>query len=117
VSNSLSGREVKRLAINVAAADTELVAASAGVIVFVHGLVLSSAAVPNIVSLQSDGSSDTELLSLQFAIDTSGGIPPVVLPISDVPWVQTLAGEALDLRASDTTGVDGVLIYSTGRGA
>jgi hypothetical protein len=39
----------------------------------------------------------------------------VILPISDVPWVQTLAGEALDLRASDATGVDGVLIYTTGR--
>ena len=115
MSNSLSGREVRRLSLNTAATDVELVAAVAGVTVYVHGLVLTSAVVPNIVSLQSDGSSDTELLSLQFAIDTSGGIPPVVLPISDVPWVQTLAGEALDLRASDGTGVDGVLVYTTGR--
>lgn len=114
MSNSLSGREAKRLAINTASADVELVAAVAGITVYVHGLVLSAAASPNIVSLQSDGSVDTELLSLQFAVETSGGIPPMVLPISDVPWVKTLAGEALDLRASDATGVDGVLIYSIG---
>ena len=114
MSNSLSGREAKRLSLNTAATDVELVAAAAGTTVYVHGLVLSTVAVPNIISLQSDGSSDTELFSLHFAVETSGGIPPVVLPISDVPWFKTLAGEALDLRASDGTGADGILIYTVG---
>lgn len=106
-------RQARYLNINVAAADTELLAAATGLKHVVHGLFITGDAA-GIVSLVSDGSSDTEIFSARLtALSAAGWLGPIVLPVSDSGWCETLSGEALDLRLATTANADGVLVYST----
>lgn len=95
--------------INTAAADSELVAAVAGKIIRVHGLCLTTDAAQTDLTLQSDGAADTEIAAFQVSSASPG---PIVLPVCEQGWCETVAGEALDLRHTGTGAVDGVLVYS-----
>lgn len=107
---SLHGAATQYLSINTAAADTELVAAQGkGLAIRVNGLVLTSAAAQTDLTLQSDGTGDTEIAAFQIATTSPG---PIVLPIHEAGWCQTLDNEALDLRHTGTDAIDGVLVYT-----
>lgn len=98
-----------RLSIDVAVADTELVAAIAGKKIRVHGYVLTNDAASAVkASFVSDGASDTTIAS--FNIYGAGG--PIMAPYCDQGWFETLPSEALDLRQTTTDDMDGHLIYS-----
>lgn len=106
-----TGAPTQYLDINNAATDTELVAAQPGQIIVVHGLFLSTATATTF-QLVSDGSGDTELISFRTNLTTSGSIPPVTLPVTELGWTATNAGEALDLRQAGSNDIDGCLVYS-----
>jgi hypothetical protein len=98
------------LAVNNAAADTQLVAApGAGKAIRVHGYVLcNDASAATKMSFVSDGTGDTEIAS--FSTYTAGG--PIVAPVTPHGWFQTLENEALDLRQTTTDDIDGHIVYS-----
>jgi hypothetical protein len=105
-------RQAHFLNINVAAADTDLFAATTGIKYVVHGLCITGDAA-GIVSFVSDGSSDTEIASFRLtALSAAGWLGPILLPVSDSGWFETLGGEALDLRLATTANADGVIVVS-----
>ena len=103
----------KHYAINVGAADTEMVAAAVGQRHVVHGLVITGDAA-GIIALVSDGSGDTEIASFRLtALTAAGALGHLELPFCEAGWCKTAENEALDLRLTTTANADGVLIYST----
>lgn len=111
MSNSLGGYSTVYLNVNVAAADTELVAAVAGKKIRVNGFILTNDAAATVkMSFVSDGSSDTEILS--FNTSPAGTLAPIVAPPTPYGYCETARGEALDLRQASTDDIDGVVIYT-----
>ena len=111
MSNSLGGYTTVYLNVNVAAADTELVAAISGKRIRVNGFILTNDAAATVkMSFVSDGSSDTEILS--FNTSPAAAVAPIVAPPTPYGYCETLRGEALDLRQTTTDDIDGVVIYS-----
>ena len=102
--------EPQYLAINTAAADTQLVAAVAHRRVKVHGLFLSSD-VAQVISFVGDGT-DAEIFSSRITVVTEGNVTPILLPVTEYGWFETGLGDALDLRQASTNNLDGVIVYS-----
>lgn len=83
-----------------------LVAAVAGKVIRVLALVLVASGGANTVRLESDA--DGSPLSGQMDLAADGQL---ILPYNPAGWVETVAGELLNLELSAATAVAGLLLY------
>jgi hypothetical protein len=88
------------------AANADLVALAAGKKIRVHALYIVGNASGSVFQLRSG---TTAISGVQWVIQGT----PHVLPYSEVPWCETVAGEALNLlNGAVSTTYSGFLIYS-----
>ena len=106
----LHDQDIKRAAVSGATSgDNTLVAAVAGKKIKVLGLVLVAATTVNI-RLES-GAGTTALTGVMTV--TTADNPVLILPMSTPGnhWVETTAGELLNMELSDTVQVSGCVVY------
>ena len=102
IAGNLARAPVDTSALGIAGSE-DLIAGVAGKKIRLLQLVISSTAVSNFTLRSS-----TTALTGQIAADTK----PVVWPLEPLGWVETAAGEALNLLNGPTAaGYDGLLMY------